>query len=114
MQTYMDKVKEIIKLFNAIKIERIPWEQNSMADALTRLATRAAIKSFSLVPVEYLWQHNITKKEIMKINEGNIGRSWMDDICTYLQKGELPLDNLEANKLKYKATRYVLLDDTLC
>lgn len=45
-KTYVDKVKKTIKLFYVIEIERIPQEQNSMADALAQLATIVALDSF--------------------------------------------------------------------
>lgn len=114
MQVYVDKVKETMKLCDAVEIECIPREQNSMANALVRLATAATTKSFNPTPMQYLRQPSITEKEVVKVDKAEIENGQMNNINNYLQKKELLSDNLEVKKLIYKAVRYTLINGFLC
>jgi ribonuclease HI len=39
MKRYLEKVKEIMESFDKVTFTKIPWEDNSAADALTRIAS---------------------------------------------------------------------------
>lgn len=113
MQAYLDKVKEVAKLSDIVEIEHVPQEQNSMGDAFAKLATIMGTRSFGPVLVEHLKQPSTTTTKVETIDETKSGNKWMDDIRNYLQKGKFPKDNLEAKKLRYRATQYTIIDGTL-
>lgn len=64
--------------------------------------------SFEWTYIEYLEALNINKiKEVQQVAHE---LSWMDQFIEYLTKRILPDDPLEEKLLKWKASRFVLLD----
>lgn len=91
--------KEALEKFTAYNIQQVSREENSNADALTRLATSKDVELLKLVPVEVLRAPTIEgKPEVMPIN---CQPSWMDPIVRYLVDGELPNDKQQGKTLRY-------------
>ncbi|MEJ1821228.1 reverse transcriptase-like protein, partial [Escherichia coli] len=96
MKKYLEKAKSLQRTFSHFQIVRIPREQNSRADILSKLAS-----SSTSPPVEEVQSRSINDAEdgaevnIVSDEEPN----WMTPIREYLEKGELPHDKLEARRI---------------
>ncbi|KAK0589760.1 hypothetical protein LWI29_018171 [Acer saccharum] len=112
MITYLELAKELLGRFKEYRIVHVPREENEQADALAKLASATINiwpKSISMIR---LLQPSIVKsKEVGAVfGERN---SWITPIKEYLVNDVLPSDPLEAKRLKYKATRYSVLNGEL-
>ena len=104
---YLSLVKNIMRWFDEVILVQVPWEQNTEADTLAKLASsKEAINQ--QIKVQYSPSH--TKE---KMNPINVNDSWMTPITKYLEEGTLPTDLIEARKLKVRSTRFVLTQGTL-
>ncbi|XP_062104336.1 uncharacterized protein LOC133815521 [Humulus lupulus] len=63
MATYLDKVKATFRKFEFYAIEQVPWEKNSNAYALARLAATKEADALNVVSVEFLPVPSIAKPE---------------------------------------------------
>ncbi|KAK0588271.1 hypothetical protein LWI29_037037 [Acer saccharum] len=112
MITYLELAKELLGRFKEYRIVHVPREENEQADALAKLASATINiwpKSISMIR---LLQPSIVKsKEVGAVfGERN---SWITPIKEYLVNDVLPSDPLEAKRLKYRATRYSVLNGEL-
>ncbi|KAK0571374.1 hypothetical protein LWI29_014859 [Acer saccharum] len=112
MITYLELAKELLERFKEYRIVHVPREENEQADALAKLASAIINiwpKSISMIR---LLQPSIVKsKEVGAVfGERN---SWITPIKEYLVNDVLPSDPLEAKRLKYRATRYSVLNGEL-
>ncbi|KAK0573961.1 hypothetical protein LWI29_016278 [Acer saccharum] len=112
MITYLELAKELLGRFKEYIIAHVPREENEQADALAKLASATINiwpKSISIIR---LLQPSIVKsKEVGAVfGERN---SWMTPIKEYIVNDVLPSDPLEAKRLKYRATRYSVLNGEL-
>ena len=89
MAAYLEKVKAELRNFPRHEVKHIDREDNANADALAKLATNRDAELLRLVP------------------------SWMDDIVIYLKDDRLPEDRDLAQKFRYHAEHYLLLNDKL-
>ena len=111
MAAHLEKVKTTFKDFEFYSVERIPREDNPLADALARLATSKEAEELSIVPVEVLHEPSIVQsREIELIEEKT---TWMTSIIAYLFEGTLPEDRIKARRLMYQLPRYTMLDGKL-
>ena len=103
MAKYLSLVKNIMRWFDEVILVQVPWEQNTEADTLAKLASsKEAINQ--QIKVQYSPSH--TKE---KMNPINVNDSWMTPITKYLEEGTLPTDLVEARKLKVWSARFVLI-----
>ena len=72
MVAYLDKVKAALGQFEYYRVEQIPREDNTMADALARLATSREANELNIVPIEVLLQPSISKPEEVKLLNENV------------------------------------------
>ncbi|TVU66560.1 integrase zinc binding domain-containing protein, partial [Cobetia crustatorum] len=111
MIAYLDEARKLIEKFRNCTIHQIPRAENSWADALAKLGSSVENKVPRTIPIEFLEQPSIgTEKEV---NQVRASPSWMDPIFNFLTMGEIPSDKLEARRLRVRAARYVVLNDTL-
>ena len=89
----------------------IDREDNANADALAKLATSRDAELLRLVPVEIVAEPSITKQNAVKAIDAQ--PSWMDNIVIYLKDDKLPEDRDLAQKVKYHAEHYLLLNNKL-
>ena len=54
MAAYLEKVKTTFEDFEFYSVEKIPREDNALADALARLAISKEAEEFRIVPIEVL------------------------------------------------------------
>ncbi|KAL0440206.1 UNVERIFIED_CONTAM: hypothetical protein Slati_2503600 [Sesamum latifolium] len=51
--------------------------------------------------------------EVEKVQVVEEGTSWKSDLMKYLKEGTLPNDPIHAKRIKFKATRFTLVEDEL-
>ncbi|KAK0581236.1 hypothetical protein LWI29_011631 [Acer saccharum] len=112
MITYLELAKELLGRFKEYRIVHVPREENEQVDALAKLASATINiwpKSISMIR---LLQPSIVKsKEVGAVfGERN---NWITPIKEYLVNDVLPIDPLEAKRLKYRPTRYSVLNGEL-
>ena len=95
------------KKFTTAKFHQIPRNENTEANSLARVALT---DDFVDNPTKVQYIPCIDVPEVQQIDrEAN----WTTPIMSYLKDGLLPLDKEETQKLRFKATKFVLLDDVL-
>ncbi|CAL9012806.1 unnamed protein product [Prunus brigantina] len=119
MRAYQRLVKDLASKFEKIEFERISREMNVQADRLA-YAVSTSVEDMRVAPVELLLSPSIPiDPGVMQIDAEEetwmtpIMNTWMTPIMNYLTKGTQPNDPTEARKLRIKATRYAIIDDTL-
>ncbi|XP_058075867.1 uncharacterized protein LOC131224454 [Magnolia sinica] len=110
---YLVKVRKLSEKFRDCVISQIPRVKNSLVDALAKLASTTEGQISRIVLVEILDNPSINRADQEMVNPVQVPTTWMDPIVRYLTTGEVPEDGLEAQRLKVRATRYVILNDTL-
>ena len=110
MAKYLQKVKELTPSFQYLNILHIPRKDNTSADSLSHLAT-SSVSRLGRVGVEYLDRPSIDEPE--KVQLLSQEPSWIDPIRGYLIEGTLPENPVEAKKLRWRASQYVILDSHL-
>ncbi|KAK0596914.1 hypothetical protein LWI29_020073 [Acer saccharum] len=112
MITYLELAKELLERFKEYRIVHVPREENEKADALAKLASATINIWPNNISMIRLLQPSIVKtKEVGAVfGERN---SWITPIKEYLINDVLPSDPLEAKRLKYRATRYSVLNGEL-
>ncbi|KAK0600343.1 hypothetical protein LWI29_013963 [Acer saccharum] len=112
MITYLELAKELLERFKEYRIVHVPREENEKADALAKLASATINIWPNNISMIRLLQPSIVKtKELGAVfGERN---SWITPIKEYLVNDVLPSDPLEAKRLKYRATRYSVLNGEL-
>ncbi|XP_074378267.1 uncharacterized protein LOC141719787 [Apium graveolens] len=109
-RAYDIEVKELSLSFQSFELSQISRENNSRADALSRLAsaeTRSLNGSIYLTEVK---TPSIDKKQYMEICQVI---TWMIPILAILEKGTLPLSKKDAHKIKYRASGYTIINGKL-
>ncbi|XP_074346598.1 uncharacterized protein LOC141685394 [Apium graveolens] len=96
-KAYTTKLRENSLVFESFELSQIRRENNSRADALSRLASAEKMPS-------------IKQKYCLEIHQGE---NWMTPIWNYLEKGILPLNRKEAQMIKYRETSYTTISETL-
>ncbi|XP_021985926.1 uncharacterized protein LOC110882149 [Helianthus annuus] len=91
---------------------QIPRSQNKMADALSKLASLTFAHLTKKVLVEVLKAPSIDELEVQDVVTDE-DPNWMTPIKKFLKNGELPNDQIEAERVKIKARQYVLQGETL-
>ncbi|XP_057246688.1 uncharacterized protein LOC130589444 [Beta vulgaris subsp. vulgaris] len=120
MTAYLDAVQSKVKLFDKFDIFQIPRDQNTQADALANIG----FKSIPIVHLSAPAVHKTTTADkvndvatdVNDIDVSNIATastSWQTPFIQYLKDGTLPEDRLQARKVRFRASMYVLLDGIL-
>ena len=114
MVAYLQKAKDLLSAFSSFKIQQVPREQNTQADALARLASTKDAELLKVIPVEFLSTPSIKSAEPqLTVSCVTFPDTWMTSIIQYLKDGHLPEDKKQARSLRLKATRYILYDGRL-
>ena len=107
MTKYLSLVRDVMDGFNEVVVVQIPREQNIEADILAKLAS-----SEEAIDQQIEIQYSSSHKE-EEMNPIDVDNSWMTPITKYLEDRTLPIDIVEARKLKVRATRFVLIQGIL-
>ncbi|XP_004301757.1 PREDICTED: uncharacterized protein LOC101307997 [Fragaria vesca subsp. vesca] len=107
--SYKSLAGALLQHFTSYKLTQIPRAKNSKADALARLTTAPPESTPPDVHIEIWDKPSISKaySEIFAI-ETPSQLSWMDPYVAFLSNGTLPLDKHEAQRLRHKASLYLL------
>ena len=70
-------------------------------------------QSSSPITTEHIPAPSVGLPEPLEVGSLSDDVLWMEPIIRYLKDGDLPSDKSEARRLKYKAARYCLIQDTL-
>ena len=84
--------------------------QNVLADEISKLASSEEGGSSKNLTMEVQKHPSIKEVPTLAIQSTN---SWMTPIISFLQEGHLPQDADEAKKIKKRAVRFTVLNDTL-
>ena len=107
MKTYLTVVQTLLPHFKKVEFVQIPREENTDADRLARLASSGEEFDGFLE----IQGRSSTEEETVNSIEDNV--SWMSPIVHYLKEGKLPTDEMEARKLRIRASHFQLLDGIL-
>ena len=112
MAAYQRLVSEISSTFELFEIEHVPRTQNTMADALARLATSLKQEDATSIRYLHLMKSSLEDSEVQS-NQVEESVNWMTPIFEYLQKNSLPEDREEARKIKMRAVRFCVIQGRL-
>ena len=111
MAAYLEKVKAELQNFSRYEIKHVDRKDNSNADALAKLATSKDTELLRLVPVEVIPETSMAMRDLVEAIDSE--HSWMDDIAIYLKEDKLPKDRERAQRVRYHAGHYLLVNDKL-
>ena len=97
--------------FEFFDLSHIPRSGNTHADSLATLATSSAQNFPRVIMVEDLCTPTLTRKDLLRIHQINLGPSWIDPILLFLKRDILPKEKAEAEKIQRKAPRFWLSED---
>lgn len=102
MKRYLAKVKEIMGSFDKVTFTKVPREENSAVDALTRIATATEEEiTTSDRPVQEFATPSIGRADqIAWIEKEQGDLEWGRDILSFLKTGKLPTENKLAQKIQ--------------
>ncbi|KAM1068982.1 hypothetical protein FF1_000929 [Malus domestica] len=109
MATYLAQTQLLLKHLH-YEITQIPRVANSHADALARLASAVEDKIRRKIQVELLAAPSTMAAEVCNLQQGD---SWNTSIYRFLAHGTLPNDKVQSKQIRYKPTRYLIINDQL-
>ena len=122
MLTYLNIVKELQAEFDSFNIQQVLRESNTQTDALAGLGAIFRHINLTTIPIIHILKPAIDKldnnKDVLHLD--NIvndntqqSMSWTHTIKDYLTNDVQPVNNIEAEIFRIKASRFVLIDDVL-
>ncbi|XP_074378363.1 uncharacterized protein LOC141719898 [Apium graveolens] len=106
-KAYATKVKDSSLSFKTFELSQIGREDNSRADALSRLVSAETRNLTGYIYLTEAKMPSIERKECLEIHQG---ADWMTHIRNFMAKRILPLDQREALKIKQKASNYNIIN----
>ncbi|KAK0583648.1 hypothetical protein LWI29_000919 [Acer saccharum] len=114
MIAYLDIAKKLFRWFKEYKITQIPREENEKADALSKLASAITCIRSKTIPVAHLTKPSTVEPEEIKVAKIQpYPNDWTTQLRKYLEENILLEDTLEAKRIRYRSTRYTILDGDL-
>ena len=110
MQKYLRLTKHLIQEFDKVEFMQIPRSQNMIADEIAKLASSE--EGLTSMGSEMEVQKCPSILEISTFAIQSTG-TWMTLIISFLQDGHLLQDIEEARKVRKRAARFMILNDTL-
>lgn len=112
MQEYLVQVKRLRAHFDHFNLEHVSKNGNTHADSLATLATSSAQPLPRVILVEDLYSPMMTRTNSIRVHSIWAEPSWMDLLVLFLKHDTLPEDKNEANKIRRKASRFWLSEDS--
>ncbi|KAM1879465.1 hypothetical protein ACFX14_041338 [Malus domestica] len=109
MAAYLAQTQLLLQHFH-YQITQIPRAANNHTDALARLASAVEDKIGIKIQVELLAAPSTMDVEMCNLHQRD---SWIAPIYRFLAHGTLPNDKIQAKQIRYKATRYLIINDQL-
>ena len=110
MQKYLRLTRHLTREFDKVEFVQVTKNQNVLADEISKLASLEEGGLSKNLTVEIQKHPSIEEGPTLAIQSMN---SWMTPIISFLQDGHLPQDTDEAKKIKKRAARFTILNDTL-
>ena len=110
MQKYLRLTRHLTREFDEVEFVQVPWNQNVLADEISKLASSEEGGLSKNLTMEIQKHPSIEEVPTLAIQSMN---SWMTPIISFLQDGPLPQDTDKAKKIKKRAARFTILNDTL-
>ncbi|XP_074342620.1 uncharacterized protein LOC141680235 [Apium graveolens] len=89
-------------MFKEVRLECVPREKNSNADALAKMGSQQEAVFLGSIPLEIQEIPSIPEIETMQVDEAP-KETWMTPILAYIREGTLPEDKFKAHRLRYQA-----------
>ncbi|XP_050241917.1 uncharacterized protein LOC126690833 [Quercus robur] len=112
MQRYLAQAKRLRAHFDDFRLMHIPRSGNTHADSLATLATSSAQPLPRVILVEDLCRPTEEEAKGIRIHNVGEGPSWMDPLVQFLKNDSLPNDKVEADKIRRRAFRFWLSEDS--
>ncbi|GJU13965.1 reverse transcriptase domain-containing protein [Tanacetum coccineum] len=112
MVQYLKKVKGLTRNFKEFSIKQVPQSENKKANALSKIASTSFAHISKQVLMEELKEKSLNEKEVLVVVDEE-GHTWMTPVYEYLTKEILPEDKKKARVVRYKASRYTVINETL-
>uniref|UniRef100_A0A803MYZ5 Integrase catalytic domain-containing protein n=1 Tax=Chenopodium quinoa TaxID=63459 RepID=A0A803MYZ5_CHEQI len=119
MIAYLEVTKKLIKEFKEFKINHVPRNLNTEADALANLGSNINLEEFKAIPLVHVLSRAIEKESVMSVYEiqtdptGKEESSWMKPFKDYLLDKTSPIGKVAAQALALKASKYCLISNVL-
>lgn len=111
MKKYLQKVKDLIPTFCSFGTQQVSKEENTQADALSRLSASTPHDLHVRVFFEVVKKPNIsTSTPVLQLD---VEPYWIDQMVQYLHDGTLPSNRCDACKLRHQASKLILYEDKL-
>ena len=90
MAAYLQIAKDLLGAFSFFKIQQVPRERNTQADALALLASTKDAELLEVIPIEFLNTPSIMSTEPqLTVNCVTSTDTWVTPIIQYLKDGHL-------------------------
>ena len=110
MQKYVRLTRHLTQEFNRVEFEQIPWSQNMTADEVSKLVSSEEEGINTNLEMEVQKHPSIEEMPMFAVQKVS---SWMTPIMAFFQDEHLPQDTMEAKKVRKRAARFTILNDTL-
>ena len=110
MRKYLRLVKHLTQKFDRVEYVQIPRSQNMIVDEIAKLASSKERPTNMDLEMEVQKHPSIEEVSTFAIQSTS---SWMTSIMSFLQDGHLPQDVEEARKVRKRAAKFMILNDTL-
>ena len=110
MQKYLRLTRHLTKEFDYAKFIQVPRNQNALADEISKLASTEEGGLSNNLAMEVQKHPSIEEAPTLMIQSI---KSWMTPIISFLLDGHLPQNTDEARKIRKRAARFTILNDTL-
>ena len=110
MQKYLRLTNHLTKEFNEVKFIQVPRNLSALADEIAKLASSEEGELSKNLAMEVQKHPSIEEAPTLTIQNTN---SWITPIISFLLYRHLPQDTDEARKIRKRATRFTVLNDTL-
>ncbi|XP_074327402.1 uncharacterized protein LOC141665320 [Apium graveolens] len=108
-ELYMRCVQRMLRKFGSAKLEGVPEEKNSNADALEKMGSQIDSVFLGQIPLKIQEIPSIPEVSVFQMQDIP-QETWITPIHNYIRTGTLPEDKLQARHLHYQAVKYVEYD----
>ena len=112
MQEYLVQLKRLQTHFCHFYLAHVSRNEKTHADSLATLTTSSAQPLPRVILVKDLYCLTTAKANKIRVHNVRAGPSWMDPLVLFLKHDTLPDDKNEADKIKRKASRFWLSEDS--
>ncbi|XP_074360291.1 uncharacterized protein LOC141700412 [Apium graveolens] len=109
-ELYMRCAQRLLEKFGSARLEGVPREENSNADALAKMGSQMDSIQLGQIPLGIQEIPSVLEVGVFQTQEIP-QENWMTPIHNYIQTGAFPEDKLQAQRLRYQAAKCVEYDE---